>query len=114
MTIGEISGIITGLVSLVGVVLLWKKASPEIRDLDGKVIKTYQEIIDTSATREQDLMTEVQRLRKDIEVIKESMKMREIEDAKWRDWARRLAHQVQSLGAVPVLFDPEASGKVPG
>lgn len=51
-------------------------------------------------------MSKIDALEKRVEELEISLEKAEKLAGKLEDWANRLAHQVHSLGAVPVQFEP--------
>lgn len=54
-----------------------------------------------------ELLKQVDGLRQDVEELKDKFEQEKKDNEQWRDWARRLSLQVQSLGFIPVPFDVE-------
>lgn len=108
-----------------GIYLAAKKQPFDIRKLkvesDGgevNVAKQYRELADAAAKSEIELRKEIQTVREKLEEIKirheseleEIRKLLEAAEeraAKFEDWAHRLVSQIESLGEVPVPFEPK-------
>jgi predicted DNA-binding protein (UPF0251 family) len=90
--------------------------------LDADAAAKYGELVDRAAKRESEYQTRIDTLNARIVTVEAKQGELEIavraanyRAAKFEDWAKRLAFQVQSYGGVPVLLDPEATrpqGKV--
>jgi hypothetical protein len=63
------------------------------------------------AVEQDNLMREIERLKTEVKEIKSSFEQERIENAKWRDWARRLVLQLQSWNITPTPFDLEQAKK---
>ena len=108
-TAGDISAAIAMLVSAIAVYVAWRKAPAEVATLHAqsqeagaKTLLQYMQVLQTSAEQ-------VNKLSDRIAVLEERTEKQECEieelrkdNVLLREWATRLAHQVQSLGAKPV------------
>ena len=105
MDAGGIAALVTSFVALLGAYLAWRKTKPETRVLDGDAAESYQRIASQSAKRELELMAKIDVLEKRVDELAEQLEDAIKRAEKFEDWARRLVHQVRSLGAVPVPLD---------
>jgi len=120
--------IIGGIVSIAGAIvttyILIKKIPFDLRHTDSESTNSIAEASESlakSATvtneflrqqisemieREKRDHIELEVMRIDLDKLKKIQEAQSIEIAAWQDWAKRLSHQVVSLGGVPVAFKP--------
>lgn len=120
MTWGEFFAAVATIVSIVTVIIAWRKLKPEKRVLNADAeqkradaAKKYQDMLIQSAEREQALMTRIEALEKRLDTLE-----KELEDTKkslgeWKNWAERLAHQLRSRDLIPVPFSLERKTRPP-
>lgn len=114
MDIGNIVSIITTLIAVTTVFIAWRKLKPEYQGLDADAATKYAELVDRAAKRECEYQNRIDEITLDVEKLNHrvSEMATEIRTAnvradKFEGWAKRLAHQVQALNAIPVPLDPE-------
>lgn len=103
---GTVASLIMSLAAIIGAVIVWRKYKPEQRALDGEAAIKYQQVASQAAAREIEFMTKIDALEKRVEELERSLDRAEKLASKLEDWTQRLTHQVQSLGAIPVQFEP--------
>lgn len=115
MNIDLIIGVAGVIGSIAAIVLALRKYPYESRNMDASAAKAYAEAAKSSADRAKEIAdewdayrkqseTQIENLEKEVRELKISLKVRQEELENLRDWAERLVHQVQSLGAVPVAM----------
>jgi hypothetical protein len=103
----DLGDILALVIAISGFVIAWKKAplekikmSSESRAITADAAEKFQQIANKAADRLDALESEMIQVR---ELLRQS----ELRAAKFENWAKRLSHQVHSLGYVPVPFEPE-------
>jgi hypothetical protein len=124
-----VSGIISALGALVSIYVVIYKLRPEARktesESDSAIAEASESVANASKTSIEFLKDQIAALKekeKDRDVQWKEMLAQQVATHKlveeqrreliaWQDWARRLAHQVVSLGGQPVPFKPETLDK---
>lgn len=106
MDAGGIAALVTAIIALIGVVITWRKSKPESRVMDGDAAERYQRIASQSAKREIELMAKIDTLEKRVDELEAQLDTAILKADKFEEWARRLVHQVKSLGYDPVPLEP--------
>lgn len=114
MDIGNLVSLIVSVSALVTVIIAWRKLPRENQNMDGSAAAKYADLVDRAAKRESDYMDKIDKLEKRIEhleacqsELEEKVKLTEKNAAKFENWAKRLAHQVESLNGTPVPLEIE-------
>ena len=113
MSIDLIVGIIGVIGSVSAIALALRKYPFESRNMDASAAKSYAEAAKSSADRAKEIAdefeeykleteAELKKLNNEIRSLKIALKERQETLDDLRDWAERLVHQIQSLGAEPV------------
>lgn len=106
MDIGEIVALV---VAAAGLIIAWRKAPAERRVMSADAAETYQNIALAAAEREQKLQDRITAMETRMEQYENDLKKARADAARFENWARRLSHQLQALGHIPVPLDGEAS-----
>jgi len=120
-----LSAIVSIAVALIGLYFAVKKHPFDIRKLDlevdkqmGEIIQQYKDLAGGAIGDNVKLHQEIQSVRERLDEIKarheqelteirEALARAEIRATKFEDWAKRLVAQIESLGEVPVPFEPK-------
>jgi 5-bromo-4-chloroindolyl phosphate hydrolysis protein len=124
-----VSGIVSALGALVSIYVVIYKLRPEARktesESDSAIAEASESLATSTKTSIEYWRVQLSEHRDQINELKEKLRLindqqivtqRLVEEQRreliaWQDWARRLAHQVVSLGGVPVKFKPETLDK---
>lgn len=120
MTWGEFFAAIATVISIVTVLIAWKKLKPEKKVLDSEAeqkkadaAQRYQAMLMQSAQREQELMTRVEALETRLDTLEKELEATKKSLGEWQNWAERLAHQIRSRGLIPVPFSLDRKTRPP-
>lgn len=92
-----------------GVYAVWqqrKKIPLETSGLSADTAAKYQEIARKSAERVDMMQTRLDLLETQVQALELQLRQANERAGRFEDWARRLTHQVRSLGGVPVELEP--------
>jgi hypothetical protein len=90
---------------LVALLVQFKKGRAEAAGLDADTAEKYQRIADNAAKRLADMDKRLEDSETRISELEAMLHAESRERKRFEDWARRLAHQVESLGATPVSLE---------
>lgn len=118
-SIGDIFAAVTSLGALIGsimaVVIAYRKQPAETRvlnaDAAGKVTQSALAMLEPLQERVEYLEKELGDACLELESLKKTVNALKSENEALQDWARRLVHQVRSLGGEPVKLFMEAKGQ---
>jgi ribosome-associated translation inhibitor RaiA len=110
----SLGDVITFIIAVGGLFLAWRKAPLEGRKLAGEASAVsadaaakFQEIAAKAAEREEAMRLRMDELESKMDNLETQLRKANERAAKFEGWAKRLAHQVQSLGGVPVPLELE-------
>ncbi len=111
MDVGDVIGIV---IAISGVILAWYKAPIEGRRLHGETSNfsadaalKYQELASKAAEQIAAMQKRMELLESQVEHMEMQLETAQANATKFQDWAKRLSHQVHSLGGVPVPLETE-------
>jgi hypothetical protein len=114
----DIVSLIMGIASIATAVIVWRKFKPEVRILDADAATKYAELVDRAAKRESEYQNRIDSIQARMALLetRQGELEAQVEAAnqraeKFEGWAKRLTHQVQSLGGVPVAMEQVTVGK---
>jgi flagellar motility protein MotE (MotC chaperone) len=106
MTVSEIISMIAVAVSIGTLTIAWRKLKPQLRQVSSDTASKFQEIADRAAEKIQRMQEQVDQCENKIDALESQLRSANERSARFENWAKRLAAQVVSLGAIPVELDP--------